>query len=130
MNKFIQNTEAAFVRYLRHVLKNGSFHPLTTLLFITAIVTSATSLDRINLIHAVALELFACLVLLYFADRRDQRIANRSFEVQLEAVRALVADSAEMASAVATARSDNQERSMHAQDISIAHITTNTEKEG
>ena len=130
MNKFIQNGEEAIVRYMRHFLRNGSFHPMTTLLLITAIVTSAVSLDRFNVVHAVALELFACLVLLYFADRRDQRIANASFKVQLEAVRALVQDSAAMSAAVATVRSDHQEMSMHAQDVSLALLTDNSEKAG
>ena len=130
MSKFTQTMETNIVKYLRHVIRNGSFHPMTTLLFITAIVTAATSVSALNLLHAIALELFAMLVLLYFADRRDQRSANASFEVQLEAVRALVQDSAAMSAAVATVRSDHQEMSMHAQDVSIAHITDITEKAG
>ena len=123
MTRFLQGSEAAIVRYLRHVLRNGSFYPLTTFWLITCVVTPATWMDMLSHVHAVVIEGFAALVLLYFADRRDQRVANASFEVQLEAVRSLVASSAAMASAVATVRSDHQEMSMHAQDVTLAHLT-------
>ena len=125
MNRLLEGSEAAIVKYLRHVLHNGSFHPLTTFFLITCAVIGFTSMDRLTHIHAVVLEALAAIVLLYFADRRDQKIANATFEKQLEAVRALVVT----VSSDATERSDNQERSMHAQDISIAHLTDHTDKD-
>ena len=115
----IERIEIATVKYLRHVLKNGSFHPLTTFFLLTCAVIGFTSMDRLSHTHAVALEALAGIVLLYFADRRDQKTANAGFEKQLAAVKALVVT----ATSEATERSDNQERSMHAQDVSIAHLT-------
>ena len=136
MTKFLQGSEAKAVRYLKHVLRNGSFYPLTTFWLVACGIVMATWMDLLSHTHAAVVLGFVALVLLLIADRRDQKEANVSFEAQLEAVRKLVFSSAEMASAVATARSDiqdtrsdNQERSMHAQDVSIAQITANTDKD-
>ena len=130
MSRFFQGSEASIVRYIRHVLHNGSFYPLTTFWLLACGVIMATWMDLLSHTHAVVAMGFAALILLLIADKRDQREANESFEVQLEAVRDLISRSAALASAVATIRSDNQERSMHAQDLSIAHLTdTTTDKD-
>ena len=126
---FLEGREATVVLYIRHLMANGSFRPLTTFFFISLGVIWGLWTGNMNLLHASAVLGFSALILLAAAYHRDQKTANRSFEVQLEAVRALVQNSAEMSAAVATSRSDNQERSMHAQDVSIAHITTNTDKD-
>ena len=129
MNKSIADSEAASVKYIKHVLRNGSFYPMTTFFLISCAVIVSLWIHQINYLHALVIMGFSVLILMVITDKRDQRLANASFEVQLEAVRALVMDSAEMSAAVATARSDNQERSMHAQDLSIAVISDNTSKD-
>ena len=122
MTRLFQGSEAAIVKYIRHVLRNGSFYPLTTFWLATCAMTMATWMRLLSHTHAVVAMGFVALILLLVADKRDQKIANASFEVQLEAVRDLVANSAAMSAAVATLRSDHQEASMHAQDVSIARI--------
>ena len=122
MTRYLQGSEETAVRYIRHVLKNSSFYPLTTFWLLACGVVMATWMDLLSHTHAVVALAFAALILLLIADRRDQKVANESFEVQLEAVRSLVQDSAAMSAAVATVRSDHQEMSMHAQDVSIAHL--------
>ena len=136
MNPSLRGSEASIVRYLKHVLHNGSFYPLTTFWLLACGIVMATWMDLLSHTHAAVVLGFVALLLLLIADRRDQKEATESFEVQLEAVRELISNSAALASAVATARSDiqdtrsdNQERSMHAQDVSIAQITANTDKD-
>ena len=122
MKRFLEGREDVIVKYIRHVMANGSFYPITSFFLVSCGVIWGLWEHRLNLLHAAVVLGFAGLILLLIADRRDQRRANASFEVQLEAVRALVQSSAAMASAVATVRSDHQEASMHAQDVSIANI--------
>ena len=129
MTRFLSGSEAASVKYLKHVLHNGSFYPITTFFLVTCAVVIATWMGGLNHLHALVVLGFVALILLLIADRRDMKIANASFEVQLEAVRDLVANSAAMSAAVATMRSDHQEMSMHAQDVSIAHLTDHTTKD-
>lgn len=136
MSSFTERGEAATVKYLRHVIHNGSFNPLTTGFLISCVVIGLTAMDRLSHVHAIIAELATLIILLYFADRRDQKIANAGFQKQLEAVRALVATSATEASEMATVRSDIQDTrddiqqmSMHAQDVQIAAITDSTKKD-
>ena len=129
MNRLLQGSEASIVKYLKHVLHNGSFYPLTTFWLVTCALIMSTWMDLLSHTHAVVALGFVALILLVVADKRDQKVANASFEVQLEAVRDLISRSAALASAVATVRSDNQERSMHAQDVTLAHLTDNPDKD-
>ena len=123
MNRLLQGSEDSAVRYLRHLLRNGSFYPITTFFLAACVVVWMTWIHLVNHTHGAMILGIVAVILLVISDKRDRRAANASFESQLEAVRKLVFSSAEMASAVATVRNDHQEASMHAQDISIAQIT-------
>ena len=122
MHQKSEQCKGVIIRYLKHVWHSSGLYPLTTFWLITCLVIPATWAHVISHMHAIVFLGFTSLILIVAADKRDTKAASASFAIQLAAVQKLVKDRADTTDANVTDRADIQ-------DIQMAHISDNTDKD-